>query len=128
MGEYKNIVFATDFSEHSARAFEEAKYMAGITGGKLHVITVTHAQPAEGEAETSGGLLGERYPAEGAEYRVLHGNEAKEIISFADGMPGSLIVIGSRGIGVITGLFGGGSICDKVVGNANCPVLVVPAP
>lgn len=130
MPNYKNIVFATDFSEHAALAFEEAKYMASITGGKLHVVHVVpgSAAKAEGEPpETGGGPLAEKYPAEGAEYVVLHGNAAAKIIDYADSRPGSVIVIGSRGIGVIVGLFGGGSICDKIVANASSPVLVVPA-
>ena len=130
MPEYKNIVYATDFSEHANRAFEEAKYVAGITGGTLHVLHVVPGSGAKtggSEPETSGSSkLVERYPAEGAEYAVLHGNEAAAIIGYADSRPGSVIVIGSRGIGVITGLFGGGSICDKVVANASSPVLVVP--
>ena len=71
--------------------------------------------------------MAEKYPAEGAEYVVLHGNAAAKIIDYADSRPGSVIVIGSRGIGVIVGLFGGGSICDKIVANASSPVLVVPA-
>jgi nucleotide-binding universal stress UspA family protein len=131
MGEYKNIIFGTDYSENSARAFEEAKYLSRLTGGKLWIVTVSRAMAAAGEAptpeETDTSGLVERYPAEGAEYRILYGHEAAEMIRFADSMPGSVIVIGARGIGVLTGLFGGGSVCDKVVANANCPVLVVSA-
>lgn len=131
MGEYKNIIFGTDFSENSAKAFEEAKYMAGITGGKLHIVTVSRSRAA-GEAPpledtAAAGDLAKKYPVDGAEYRVLYGHEAAEMIKYADSLESPLIVIGSRGIGIITGLFGGGSVCDKVVANANCPVLVVPA-
>jgi nucleotide-binding universal stress UspA family protein len=131
MGEYKNVIFGTDFSENSSRAFAEAKYLAGLTGSRLWVVTVSRAMaattevPSPEEADTS--ALVDKYPTEGAEYRILYGHEAAEMIKFADSMPGSVIVIGARGIGVITGLFGGGSICDKIVANANCPVLVVPA-
>ncbi len=125
MPAYQNIVFGTDFSEQANKAFEEAKYLAGLAGGKLHVIHVVPGAMVGGE-EAGTASLEERYRAEGAEYRVLHGHEASELMKFAEGLPGAVIVVGARGVGVLTGLFGGGSICDKVVANAKCPVLVVP--
>lgn len=123
MAEYKNIVFGTDFSEGANRAFEEAQYIARVAGGKLHVVHVTgqSSAPVEG-----GGSLPEKYPGENIEYKVLRGHEAQELMSYAEGLDAPLLVVGARGVGIVTGLFGGGSICDKVVANATCPVLVVP--
>ena len=133
MAAYQDIVFGTDFSEEAKAAFEEAKYMASLSGAKLSVVHVvpgstTKAVGAyEGEGTEAGTeSLRERFPAEGAEYHILRGHEAEQIIRYADARPASLIVIGARGIGRLTGLFGGGSVCDKVVANAKSPVLVVP--
>lgn len=46
MPDYKNIVYCTDFSEQADHAFEDAKYMAGITGAKLFVLHVTQGAPS----------------------------------------------------------------------------------
>lgn len=133
MADYKNIVFGTDFSEGANRAFEEAKYMGQITGGTVHVIhivpgsTASQAgESAEAEKTRGQGRLAEEYPVEGAVYDVLPGHEADQLIKYAEGLESPCIVVGARGVGLIVGLFGGGSICDKVVANAKCPVLVVP--
>lgn len=125
---YKNIIVGTDFSEGAARAVEEAAYVAKLAGGALHIVHVVPGSTAQvGEVATAGsGRLAEKYPIEGATYAVLHGHEASKIMEYAEAQGDPLIVVGSRGVGLITGLFGGGSICDKVVGNAKCPVLVVP--
>ena len=133
MADYKNIIFGTDFSTHAAEAFEEATYMGRITGATVHVIhivpgsTATQAGESVDEEKARGKTrLAEQYPVEGGVYDVLHGHEADQIIKYADQLENPCIVIGARGIGIIVGLFGGGSICDKVVANAKCPVLVVP--
>jgi nucleotide-binding universal stress UspA family protein len=128
MPDYKNIVCGTDFSEGAQNAFNEAKHMAELAGAKLHVVHVVPGSaggPREGEASPA--EYAQRYPAENAEYHVLHGHEAEQIIKFADALPDPLIVVGARGVGIITGLFGGGSICDKLVANATSPVMVVPS-
>ena len=106
--------------------------MAELTGAKMSVIHVVPGSVMHGDepAVTEGpGIhrLREMYPAEGAEYVVLHGHEADKVIKFAAEKESAVIVIGSRGVGVIVGLFGGGSVCDKIVANATVPVLVVPA-
>lgn len=123
MAEYKNIVFGTDFSEGAQRAFKEAQYIAGIAGGKLHVVHVTPQSSAQLEGV---GSLPEKYQGENIEYKVIQGHEAQALMAYAEGLEAPLLVVGARGVGIVTGLFGGGSICDKVVANATCPVLVVP--
>jgi nucleotide-binding universal stress UspA family protein len=130
MPDYKSIVYCTDFSENADFAFAEAKYMARMTGAKLFIVHVTPGVAAEAavtEAEGGTENLRKTYVAEGAEYVALHGNEAAEIMKFAERQSAPLIVIGARGIGALTSLFSGGSIADKVARNAKGPVLLVPA-
>ncbi len=124
MSEYKNIVFCSDFSKNANHAYTEAVKVASALGATLFVL---HVVPGAGGGAGNLETLREAYPAEGAEYAVLNGNETVQILSFAEEKDAGLIVIGARGVGALTGLFGGGSIADKVLKNAKIPVLVVPA-
>lgn len=130
MPDYKSIVYCTDFSEQADHAFGDAKYMAGVTGGKLFVLHVTPgaggASATSKEQESGMENLRTHYAFEGAEYVLRYGNEATEILQFADEQPGALIVLGARGSGALAGIFGG-SIADKVTRHAKAPVLVVPS-
>ena len=131
MPDYKEIVYCTDFSENADHAFGDAKYMAGITGAKLFVLHVTQGASGGGatakEQEAGVENLRTHYAFEGdVEYVLRTGNEATEILKFADEHPGALIVLGARGVGALLGIFGG-SIADKVTRHAKAPVLVVPS-
>jgi len=131
MPDYKNIVYCTDFSEQADHAFGDAKYMAGVTGAKLFVLHITQGAPGGGptakEQEAGVENLRTHYASEGdVEYVLRAGNEATEILKFADEQPGALIVLGARGVGALLGIFGG-SIADKVTRHAKAPVLVVPS-
>jgi nucleotide-binding universal stress UspA family protein len=55
---------------------------------------------------------------------ISHGDPANRIIDIASEREVDLIIIGSRGIGGIKRLFVG-SISNKVVNQASCPVLIV---
>jgi nucleotide-binding universal stress UspA family protein len=52
------------------------------------------------------------------------GDPAAQIVAFADDQHADLIVMGSRGHGRLAGLLLG-SVAQKVLGHAMCPVLVV---
>lgn len=55
---------------------------------------------------------------------VSVGEPATEIVNIAKEMPADLIVMGSRGLGRIQGMLLG-SVSDRVLHLAHCPVLVV---
>lgn len=55
---------------------------------------------------------------------VVLGDPAHEIIAIANERQADLIVVGSRGYGRLVGLMLG-SVAQKVLGHATCPVLVV---
>ena len=57
---------------------------------------------------------------------IEYGAEAERIVEFAKSEGVDLIVMGARGIGFLEGLVGGGSVADKVVKNADVPVMLVP--
>jgi nucleotide-binding universal stress UspA family protein len=51
MPEYRNIVFGTDFSKNAEQAFQEARYMASVTGAHLYVV---HVVPGAGGSAVTG--------------------------------------------------------------------------
>jgi nucleotide-binding universal stress UspA family protein len=55
---------------------------------------------------------------------VLEGSAAEAILEVASTRKSDLIVMGSRGLGTLSGLLLG-SQSQKVVQHANCPVLIV---
>ncbi|GGA86707.1 universal stress protein [Ornithinibacillus halotolerans] len=59
-----------------------------------------------------------------ANYRVLVGKPAEELIDYADGKNVDLIIVGNRGINKVK-QFVMGSVSKKVLDQANCPVMVV---
>jgi len=129
----RRILCPTDFSETSAHAVEQAitiagYYNAGITG--LHVV-----QPIEPSAET---LSLESLRQETAAFfrcaapahvpvdvRIEVGFPARHIIECASRLPADLIVIGTHGTGGFEHLVVG-SVTEKVLRKASCPVLTVP--
>jgi nucleotide-binding universal stress UspA family protein len=145
----KEIVVATDGSEHALKAVEEAARLAAAMGAKLSVVAAAPsaavlADELEGYARTEGILndlpqliasveppfLSEsRSRALGAgathvEAAVLHGDAASSIIDVARETGADLIVLGSRGRGRLGGLLLG-SVSQKVATHAPCSVLVV---
>ncbi|MEN8152164.1 MAG: universal stress protein [Planctomycetota bacterium] len=145
MVEYRNILFCTDFSKNADRAFEDATHLASLSSGYLYVL---HVVPARGRRMTAAlwsaeeaeetdeadearvlDFLERTYGGKTAvahEVAVRHGNEAEEILKFADAHDVKVIVMGARGMGRLSGLLGPGSVADKVMQSAKIPVLLVP--
>ena len=55
--------------------------------------------------------------------QVLHGHPGRRLVESSQGA--EMLVVGSRGIGGFLGLVTG-STANQVIGNAHCPVVVVP--
>ncbi len=136
---FERIVFATDGSEHARKAQAIAKELAQIHKAKLFVV---HAYPslsdflgfkeyssiathrivnahkvldAAMEAFTSDGME--------AEAELLEGPTAEAILRVAETRNADLIILGARGLGTLSGLVLG-SVSQKVLQHATCPVLV----
>jgi nucleotide-binding universal stress UspA family protein len=146
----KRIFVAVDQSEPSLRALDFAADLAGKYGASLLLLTVMRdiGEPDPGIAAYAAmeniqgsiaelnieavreGLSGPRGRAvkKGARdvsVDVLVGDAAERLLAIAKAGHADLIVMGSRGHGRLTGLLLG-SVTQKVVGLAPCPVLVVP--
>ena len=141
----KRIVVATDFSELSDEAIETAVALAHESGAILdlvHVATeIAYAVPPPMDVlsvpidmpsvvlAASTRLAAEEHRVRGlgvvCEGNVLVGRAETEIVDHADKTHSDLIVLGTHGRrGLGHALLG--SIAEKVVQHAHCPVLTVP--
>lgn len=143
---FKKILCPTDFSEPSYEGLKWALQLAQHFGAELSIIHVIPISPALGEAavtfhvaeyETSARadvehrfqeLFQQRMPAGMQVRRIIsHGDAATEIVRVASEEQMDVIVIATHGL---TGwrhlVFG--SVAEKVVRLATCPVLTVRAP
>lgn len=141
MSEFRQILVAIDGSEHAMKALETAKTLSKQLQGNLH-LTVLHVNPTLSMNEPPVGIdVDERIeeegrhilePAadylkdEGISYRVLagHGDPASFICKIADQEKADLIIMGTRGQGLVSELILG-SVSHHVIQHASCPVLTV---
>lgn len=137
---YKRILLATDGSEHSKRAAENAINIAKCSpNSKIDVIFVLDHDKVKSEVlknwnsmdfgdrrkkrmkdvEAMAATAGVQY-----EIHVLHGDPGPVIVDFANKHLFEIVVIGSRGLNVLQE-FVLGSVSHKVAKRVNCPVLIV---
>jgi nucleotide-binding universal stress UspA family protein len=141
----KTILVPTDFSEASETAVKYAKALAEAFGSSIHVVHVledllAHAWAAEVyvasmpslreeiEKEATARLGAMATDEERQRLNVttalVAGNPFLEIIRYARAHGVDLIVIGTHGRGPIAHMLLG-SVAEKVVRKAPCPVLTV---
>ncbi len=142
MAEFKKILFATDFSRHADTAFTYACSIATMSGGEVYVLHVVPKsldyekmcleecaiQPFPGESKVFEHIDQSYTSTCSVPVRpvIKYGSEAERILELAKSEGVELIVMGARGVGFLEGLLGGGSVADKVVKNADTPVMLVP--
>jgi len=137
---FKHILLAVDGSEHAIHAARVAAELAECHKAMLTLVAVydpvppylgepnfriiLDAQLRESEKNIANALeiLGD-LPGE-VQTEVLQGPPAEAILEIAKNRECDLIVMGSRGLGQLTGLLLG-SQSQKVVQHAECPVLIV---
>jgi nucleotide-binding universal stress UspA family protein len=142
----KRIVVATDFSDLSAEALETAVAFAQESGAMLDLVHVAAeaAYPipppmdmlrvpidlpsAVSEASARLATEEDRVRARGVvcEGNVLVGRADAEIVGHADKTHSDLIILGTHGRSGLGHVLLG-SVAEKVVQHAHCPVLTVPA-
>jgi nucleotide-binding universal stress UspA family protein len=135
------ILVATDFSEHGEKALRYGTELAMKFGAELHLlhaVAITPVLYGEGgnfpyqsqaeleqqaakqldqvEVEADGSLQVVRYASSGTPF--------VEIVRYAKENTVDLIVMGTHGRGAIAHMLMG-SVAEKVVSKAPCPVLVV---
>lgn len=132
------ILVPTDFSEKSIQAIKET---IAFAGGTTQVYVVHVLKPLEAtepgvvwetvnteqRTQTILSLFAEKFPTseyEDLNFEVKDGDPAAEIIDYAEFRKIDLIVMPSRGRTGISRFFMG-SIAERVVRFAHCPVLVL---
>jgi len=137
---FECIIYATDGSDHARKALAYARDLAKLHDAKLFVInaypsvsdllgykefdTVLARRLADAnkiieEAGKELDLAGLTFQTE-----LLEGPMAEAIINVAETRGADLIILGARGMSSIEGLLLG-SVSQKVIHHATCPVLVV---
>jgi nucleotide-binding universal stress UspA family protein len=127
--QFKNILCPTDFSETATRALGCATALARWYDARLTVLHVAPAFEDHVHAEVLSRLrLAAEHAGAGALGPVLLAEEGRApavIVSRAASLPADLIVLGTHGRGGFDRL-ALGSVTEKVVRTAACPVLTVP--
>jgi nucleotide-binding universal stress UspA family protein len=139
----KRILVPHDFSDTSAAAVRYAVELARNFGARLYFLHVGDDAVSQFEEEFPIGLedaladgVRERLlrivtPQEKAEFNpdfaVRPGLPAAEIVQYADDQDIDLIVMGTHGRGFVGHMIMG-SVAEKVVRTASCPVLTVRIP
>jgi nucleotide-binding universal stress UspA family protein len=143
---FHNIVVAVDFSETSEEAWKVACHFAALAGSHLHLVHVSPDPLRQAwTVEAVGvdfGAIAQEWQAQ-AEVRlsrmqadaplppdrltrvVLVGIPHSAIVEYATTQKADLIVLGTHGYGPIKHLLLG-SVAERVVRQASCPVLTVP--
>lgn len=144
--EITRILYCTDFSVNASRAFDYAlDASVRRPGSELHLLHVipepdaqywkTYIYNAASDVDDKAKRDIDKKIDEEFRPRVPSGVEFKpvfrigkghtEILKYADEIGADLIVIGRQGAGAVETLFFG-SVAERVVKRAKCPVLVIP--
>ena len=140
----QNILCPVDLSDLSRRALAYAAALCGSSTSRLRVLEVIEiALPPMPGRHWQGFCLTEEMRAEcldeldrfvaplrwdGAapEIRLVEGHVVAQVLAEAEAMPADLVVMGTHGRGGFE-RFVLGSVTEKVLHKARCPVLAVPA-
>lgn len=136
---FKNILVAVDGSDHSLKAARLAGDLARLTNASLYLVTAFDPIPSFlGEPDRQRVISAHLKAAEQAvakgrheigeisgklDQEVIEGPAAEAIIRIAKTRSPDLIVMGTRGLGQLSGWVLG-SQSQKVVSHAPCPVLL----
>lgn len=137
----KKILVPTDFSEHSAKAMQYGAELAAKFGAELHLLHSIEATPimygegafypTETDAEIEAAAVKQLDDVKldstadlTVKRHAKHGHPFVEIVRYAKDNEVDLIIIGTHGRGAIAHMLLG-SVAEKVVRKAPCPVLVV---
>ena len=143
MAKLQKIVCALDLSEHSRQVAEYATMLAKMSGASIVAVyaapTLTqytgfHVPPntidnfvgeiVSGAEKSMSEFVAQHFAGVDARGVVVVGYAAEEILAVAEKEQVDLIVMGTRGRkGIDLILFG--SVAEKVVKNAACPVVTI---
>ncbi|MGB9669410.1 MAG: universal stress protein [Anaerolineales bacterium] len=137
---FQKIVLGIDGSEHALRAAKVAGELARSMNAQLIVVTAYDPIPSYiGEPNLQEAISARLHEANailekgvkevgevpaGVESEAIEGSAAEVVLDVARVRGADLIVVGSRGLGKLSGLLLG-SQSQKIIQHATCPVLVV---
>ncbi|MDE1872379.1 MAG: universal stress protein [Thaumarchaeota archaeon] len=136
---FSNILVAVDGSESANKAFQRAIYLAQKCNSKLDLVNVIQCEVGGDSANTfeiiedlkdKAMKMLEEYRIEAAknnismQMTIMQGDPAKTIIELAKAKSYDLIIMGTRGRSSFQELLIG-SVSQKVMHHADCPVMVV---
>jgi len=123
--EFKTILVATDGSEHGDNAAIEAIKTAKKVSGSILALSVASSESKQEEAVLNVAKVKQMADAEGVacETMTAVGKHYVKIVETATDSKADLIVIGCHGKGGLGSLLMG-SVTERVVGHANCSVMV----
>ena len=145
----QKVVVPIDFSDNSRTIAESAAFVAGKFGASMHLIFIVHNfedysgflmpqmgmpnfehELMEGAEQKMAAFVEEIQPyclqcgVSSVEWRVVNGDIGEGVIEFANELLCDMIIMGTHGYkGLEKIVFG--SIADKVVRSATCPVLTI---
>ncbi|WP_136806918.1 universal stress protein [Desulfosediminicola flagellatus] len=145
----RRVVTPIDFSDNSKLIAESAAYMAGKFNASMYLVFVVQnfedysgffvpqmsmpnlegelVEGAEDKMQSFSKDLQaicDKYGVEKLYHRVFMGDVAEQIVDFAAEVHGDLIIMGTHGYkGLEKIMFG--SVADKVVRAAHCPVMTI---
>jgi len=127
----QRILFATDGSEASRAAAEAAGAVAqqcGLPVTVLSATTASHSEARKAEAHAAVAAIATRLGQAGVacDSAVVEGRPDEVVVEAAASRGADLIVVGSRGRTGLARLFLG-SISERIMGQAQCPVLIARA-
>jgi len=147
--EIKKVVTPVDFSDNSKLIAESSAYLAGKFGASIHLVFIVQKfedysgffvpqmtlPSLEGELVESAEAKMASFCAEIDEfcknagvkeidYKVFMGDVGERIVEYSNDIEADLIVMGTHGYkGLEKIMFG--SVADKVVRSASCPVTTI---
>ena len=127
MVEYKKIIVPADGSENGKRALEHALAIVKRNDAELilvHVANIVSAISNFDQTPISGGYVSEQIAEDMEETGKKILSEVAEDVPADMKVKCVLIVMGSRGLGPLKGLFMG-SVSSYVTSHSTCPVLIV---
>ncbi len=139
---FKKILLAIDGSDNARRAAESAIGLFKLIDGASLIITYISPNPPSQtrlvkadfdvhsllieDAKTISKNTLEMLKESGVDYEleVAIGDPATEILKIREKVNAGLIIVGSRGLGSLSGVVLG-SVSQKIAHHAHCPVMIV---
>ncbi|MCB9567533.1 MAG: universal stress protein [Myxococcales bacterium] len=139
----ESILHPSDFSPNSTEALRYARALSELFGAKLHIVNIAESSPSaltmemgkpkdheEGLKLVADGMMARHLEEHGIDLSqvvavALTGDPHEEIVAYAKRHNIGMIVMGTHGRRKITQILMG-SVAERVVRKAPCPVLTVP--